>query len=84
MLHHLDHVVLPVPSLAAAAEPFERLGLRLTLPAAHPGFGTENRVFFVGDSHDTHVCRTIVIEGGRRVLAGVSREPDWIYDRPAD
>jgi catechol 2,3-dioxygenase-like lactoylglutathione lyase family enzyme len=43
----IDHVILPVESLAAAA-PFERLGLRLTPPMRHANLGTENRVCFTG------------------------------------
>lgn len=44
----LDHIVVAVPDLAAL-EPFERLGLRLTPPGQHPGFGTANRAFFAGE-----------------------------------
>lgn len=45
MLRTIDHVVLPVPSLDAAAA-FERLGISLTPALRHAGQGTENRVFF--------------------------------------
>lgn len=45
----IDHVILPVASLDAAA-PYERLGLRLTAPMRHPGLGTENRCVFAGDA----------------------------------
>ncbi len=45
----LDHVILPVASLAEAAAPFERLGLSLTPAMKHGGAATENRVFFVGN-----------------------------------
>lgn len=46
----MDHVVVPVPDLGAAAAAYERLGLNLTSPTRHSGLGTENRVFFVGGS----------------------------------
>jgi catechol 2,3-dioxygenase-like lactoylglutathione lyase family enzyme len=48
LIDRIDHVVLPVLDLAAASEPFERLGLKLTPPSKHRGQGTENRAFFVG------------------------------------
>jgi catechol 2,3-dioxygenase-like lactoylglutathione lyase family enzyme len=44
----IDHIVLPVRSLEAAAEPFARLGLALYPGVRHEGRGTENRGFFVG------------------------------------
>jgi len=50
LIESIDHVVVPVRSLEAAAEPYERLGLRLTPEARHRGRGTANRVFFVGSS----------------------------------
>jgi catechol 2,3-dioxygenase-like lactoylglutathione lyase family enzyme len=49
LIDRIDHVVLPVPDLAVAAAPFERLGLKLTASSRHRGQGTENRAFFVGD-----------------------------------
>jgi catechol 2,3-dioxygenase-like lactoylglutathione lyase family enzyme len=56
LIECIDHVVVPVASLEAAAGPFERLGLRLTPPTRHRGRGTENRVFFVGSgSNDFYV-----------------------------
>ena len=51
----LDHVVVPVSSLADAASPYETLGLMLTPQAAHQGIGTENRAFFVGSGDDFYV-----------------------------
>jgi catechol 2,3-dioxygenase-like lactoylglutathione lyase family enzyme len=48
MLTCIDHVVVPVSDLEAAAAPYERLGLNLTPRMAHAGIGTENRVFMVG------------------------------------
>jgi catechol 2,3-dioxygenase-like lactoylglutathione lyase family enzyme len=44
----IDHVVLPVKSLADASAAYERLGLTLTPTTRHTGQGTENRVFHVG------------------------------------
>ena len=51
----IDHVVVPVSSLADAARPYEALGVTLTPKAAHRGIGTENRVFFVGAGNDFYV-----------------------------
>jgi catechol 2,3-dioxygenase-like lactoylglutathione lyase family enzyme len=48
MLTCIDHVVVPVSDLEAAAAPYERLGLNLTPRMAHAGIGTENRAFMVG------------------------------------
>jgi len=47
-IESIDHVVVPVRSLEASGEPFERLGLKLTAETRHRGRGTSNRVFFVG------------------------------------
>ena len=44
----IDHVILPVPDIAAAVAPFARLGLTLFPGARHTGRGTENGGFFVG------------------------------------
>ena len=49
LIDRIDHVVLPVLDLAAATEPFERLGLTLSAPSKHAGQGTENRALFAGD-----------------------------------
>ncbi|MEP6870994.1 MAG: VOC family protein [Anaerolineaceae bacterium] len=51
----LDHVVVPVSSLADASRPYEKLGLVLTPQAAHQGIGTENRAFFAGSGADFYV-----------------------------
>lgn len=48
LIDSIDHVVLPVLDLAAATEPFERLGFTLSPRAKHAGQGTENRAFFAG------------------------------------
>lgn len=52
LYEQIDHVILPVASLDAAAAPYARLGLRLTPRLRHRDQGTENRVFFVGDESD--------------------------------
>ena len=55
LISSLDHVVVPVSSLAAAAAPYEKLGLALTPRSAHRDIGTENRAFFVGSGDDFYV-----------------------------
>ncbi|HZQ38028.1 MAG TPA: VOC family protein [Dehalococcoidia bacterium] len=44
----IDHVILPVPDVRAAVEPFARLGLTLFPGMRHAEAGTENAGFFVG------------------------------------
>ncbi len=48
MLDRIDHLVVPVPDLAAAAAAYERLGLKLTPLTEHQGMGTANRAAFIG------------------------------------
>ena len=55
LITSIDHVVVPVSSLADAAAPYERLGVTLTSPTQHQGLGTENRAFFVGSGDDFYV-----------------------------
>ncbi|HET7737022.1 MAG TPA: VOC family protein, partial [Tepidiformaceae bacterium] len=76
----IDHVVLPVHSLDAAA-PYERLGLRLTPPASHPGLGTENRGFFTGTSAETHFYVELlgVRDRGEAEAAGRAKR-GWLLD----
>lgn len=52
LLDCIDHVVVPVSNLEAAAAPYERLGLNLTPKTVHANIGTENRVFMVGQGHN--------------------------------
>lgn len=66
LYHRIDHVILPVPSLERAAEPFERLGLTLTPPTRHAGRGTENRAFFVGEPESEFYVE----------LLGIADEPE--------
>lgn len=70
----IDHVVLPVPSLDAAAEPFARLGLALYPGVRHQGRGTENRGFFVGEPRSEFYLELLGIydEAAARV-AGATR-----------
>lgn len=49
LITSIDHVILPVADLDAAAAPFERLGLTLTPRMKHGGAPTENRALFVGN-----------------------------------
>jgi catechol 2,3-dioxygenase-like lactoylglutathione lyase family enzyme len=49
LIDGIDHIVVPVADLEAAAAAFTRLGLNLTPALRHAGQGTENRAFFVGD-----------------------------------
>jgi len=46
----IDHVVVAVADVNVAAEPWERLGFRLTPRMEHAGAGTANRVLMVGSS----------------------------------
>ncbi|MFN0089266.1 MAG: VOC family protein [Acidimicrobiales bacterium] len=61
----IDHLIVPVADLAAAAAPFERLGLNLTPPMHHAGAGTSNRVFFVGNEA-TEFYVELLAGGGER------------------
>lgn len=49
LIERIDHVQVAVPSLEAAVEPFQRLGLALTPLTRHRGTGTANTVFFAGE-----------------------------------
>lgn len=44
----IDHLILPVSDLSAAAAPYERLGLRVSPGVRHAGLGTENRTIRAG------------------------------------
>ena len=55
LINSMDHVVVPVTSLADAASPYERLGMTLTPRTQHRRQGTENRAFFVGNGNDFYV-----------------------------
>jgi catechol 2,3-dioxygenase-like lactoylglutathione lyase family enzyme len=52
MLRGIDHLVIAVPDLdAAAAELTDALGLAFTAGGRHPGAGTANRIAFLGDPY---------------------------------
>ena len=52
MLRGIDHLVIAVPDLAAAAAELERgVGVAFTAGGRHPGAGTENRIAFLGDAY---------------------------------
>jgi catechol 2,3-dioxygenase-like lactoylglutathione lyase family enzyme len=52
MLRGIDHVVIAVPDLdAAAAELTESLGLAFSAGGSHPGAGTANRIAFLGEPY---------------------------------
>ncbi len=54
MLTRIDHLVVPVPDLPAAALGYERLGLFLTPLTEHAGMGTSNRSAFIGTSAENY------------------------------
>ncbi|KAI9011560.1 Glyoxalase/Bleomycin resistance protein/Dihydroxybiphenyl dioxygenase [Hyaloraphidium curvatum] len=66
----LDHIVVVVRDLDAAAAPFEGLGLNLSPVTRHAGAGTSNRVFFVGDEHHFYVELLAVHDDASALLAG--------------
>ncbi len=77
MYDRIDHVQMAVADLDAAAEPLERLGLRLTPPSRNGRTGTENRVFFAGEGRDEFYVELVAVadedvastnETGLRVL----------------
>ncbi len=74
MLESIDHVILPVRSLAAAAEPFERLGLTLSPKAGHQGAGTANRVFFAGGETNQFYVELLTIEDEAEARQAGNRE----------
>ena len=47
---HVDHLVVPVPDLDAAAAELERTGFVVTPRADHP-FGTSNRLVVFADTY---------------------------------
>lgn len=73
MLTRIDHLVVPVPDLDAAAEAYARLGLVLTPRTDHAGMGTANRAVFVGSSAENFcyiellgITDRAVVEAGSR------------------
>lgn len=74
MLTSIDHVILPVRSLAAAAEPFERLGLTLTPRSEHKGAGTANRAAFVGGETNSFYIELLTVHDTAMARAAGDRE----------
>jgi catechol 2,3-dioxygenase-like lactoylglutathione lyase family enzyme len=68
----IDHVILPVTSLDTAA-PWERLGLRLTLPMRHANLGTQNRTLYVGGAASRFYVEFLALAGEQPVPANLSR-----------
>ena len=74
----IDHLILPVADVAAAAAPFERLGLTLT-PLAQHSTGHENRAFFAGNG-DTEFYVEIL---GVHDRARAELSPSWTVQQRA-
>lgn len=73
MLDRIDHLVVPVPDLSAAAAAYERLGLVLTPLTEHKGVGTANRAAFVGTSAGNFSYIELLGITDRALLEGSSR-----------
>jgi catechol 2,3-dioxygenase-like lactoylglutathione lyase family enzyme len=80
MLNRIDHIVLPVTDLTAAAAAFERLGLRLTPVTRHEGRGTANRALFVGQGeNDVYIELLAVHDREAAIAAGRRLYVEAIY-----
>lgn len=73
MLDRIDHLIVPVPGLTAAARAYERLGLVLTPRTEHAGMGTANRATFIGSSAANYAYIELLEITGRSVVAEGSR-----------
>lgn len=73
MLTRIDHLVVPVPDLDAAAAAYERLGLTLTPRTDHAGMGTANRAAFVGSSAENFCYVELLGITDRDVVVGGAR-----------
>lgn len=73
MLTRIDHLVVPVPDLDAAAAAYERLGLVPTPRTDHAGMGTANRAVFIGSSAESFCYLELLGITDRAVVAGGSR-----------
>lgn len=73
MLDRIDHLVVPVPDLAAAAAAYERLGLTLTPLTEHQGMGTANRAAFIGTGAASFTYIELLGITDRQLVAGGSR-----------
>lgn len=65
----IDHIVIPVASLDEAAEPYARLGFRLTAPTQHAGTGTINRALFAGSGDNDFYLEFLEIPDREAALA---------------
>src|SRR5438477_64840 len=66
----IDHVILPVAELEAAAEPYRRLGLTLFPGTRHQGQGTQNTGFFVGEGERGFYVELLgVVDAGEALAA---------------
>ncbi len=73
MLDRIDHLVVPVPDLSAAAAAYERLGLTLTLLTEHQGMGTANRAAFIGTGAANFAYVELLEITDRQLVAAGSR-----------
>jgi len=73
MLDRIDHLVVPVPDLAAAAAAYERLGLTLTPRTDHQDMGTANRAAFIGSSPANFTYIELLVITDRQLVAGSPR-----------
>ena len=68
----LDHVLIAVADLAAAAREIEaRHGLASIDGGRHPAWGTANRIVPLGDSYLELVALAGILEGDEKPVAGV-------------
>lgn len=61
LIASLDHIVVAVADLEAAAAPFERLGLSLTPAEVRGDRATVSRVFFVGDEQNEFYVELLAV-----------------------
>ena len=76
MFTAIDHLVLVAPDLAAAAAPYERLGLTLSPVTRHQGAGTENRALFVGGLASHFYVELLGVHDG--ALAAATGRGDYL------
>lgn len=65
----IDHIVIPVASLDAAAAPYGKLGLHLTDRTRHERLGTENRAMFAGSGANDFYLEFLAIPDRQAALA---------------
>jgi catechol 2,3-dioxygenase-like lactoylglutathione lyase family enzyme len=86
VLTAIDHVILPVGSLAEGAAPFERLGMNLTPVTRRPALGTENRAMFSGGNGTEFYLELLAVHdraaaesAGRDDLLAALRRPAALW-----